>query len=391
MTSIDESGLAGQIRDRSINARLRQVLLAAAEDADVDVIHVASGGQPGSSGRSTGSHRHDDGNAADLDLIKNGRTLNFTESRDLDTFKRFVTSAAAHGAIGIGAGVGDMGPSRIHVGFGNGPRDTTKVVWGAGNASANAPSWLREAASLGWANPAKPGAQVPGESWAEHPIGEETVANDSDVERFRPLLDFIAVHEGTANRSGDGYNTSLGYGKYLPGGREQDLVSKTLDQIYELGLGMRKQPGNPNSSALGRYQIVGQTLRALQKKRGLPGSALYSAQLQDRFGVDLIHECGRNAQKLAGTWASLKSVSPDNIYAAYDRDGTTMKPTPPPPLVNIPPDLWAAVGEWLRGSAAPAPSGVDGDWPTLQLRDSGDGVERLQNLLNELKYAALQT
>lgn len=389
MASIDESGLVGQIRDRPISPRLRAVLLAAAEDADVDVVHVASGGQPGSSGRSTGSHRHDDGNAADLDLVVNNRTLKFTDSADLDTFMRFVTAAAAHGANGIGAGVGYMGPTRIHVGFGNTPSDTKNVVWGAGGATANAPSWLRQAAAVGWAHPVKPGAEVHVEPVGAHPAGEETTVSDSQVERFRPMLDFIAVHEGTANQDDDGYNTSLGYGRYLPGRAEQNLVSKTLDEIFELGLWMRKQPGNPNSSALGRYQIVGKTMRGLQSKRGLPGSMLFSPQIQDRFGVDLILECGRNAQSFGSTWASLKSVSPDKIFAAYDKDGTTMKPTPSQPIVNIPPDLWTAVAEWLRNSASGSASSTapsDGDWPTLRLRDSGDGVERLQNVLNELKY-----
>ena len=389
MASIDESGLVGQIRDRPISPKLHAVLLAAAEDADVDVLHVASGGQPGSSGRSTGSHRHDDGNAADLDLVVKGRTLKFTDAGDLDTFMRFVTAAAAHGANGIGAGVGYMGPTRIHVGFGNTPSDTKNVVWGAGGATANAPSWLRQAAAAGWAHPAKPGAEVPDEPAAVHPAVEVTMESDSQVERFRPMLDFIAVHEGTANRPDDGYNTSLGYGRYLPGRVEQNLVSKTLDEIFEIGLGMRKQPGNPNSSALGRYQIVGKTMRGLQSKRGLPGSTLFSPQTQDRFCVDLILECGRNAQRFGSTWASLKSVSPDKIYAAYDKDGTTMKPIPSQPIVNIPPDLWTAVAEWLRSSASAsstAPSDTDGDWPALRLRDSGDGVERLQNLLNELKY-----
>ena len=65
MATIDESGLtAGKIRDRPINGRLRRVLLAAAADAGVDVVRVTSGGQSGSSGRRTGSNRHDGGAAA---------------------------------------------------------------------------------------------------------------------------------------------------------------------------------------------------------------------------------------------------------------------------------------------------------------------------------------
>ena len=169
MATIDESGLAAKIRDRPINDRLRRVLLAAAATAGVDVVYVVSGGQPGSSGQRTGSNRHDGGNAADLELIANGRMLDFTVAGDLATICRFVAAAAAHGAIGIGAGADYMGPTRLHVGFGNGPRDTAKIVWGAGGAPANAPAWLTEAASYGWANPA--GAPPP-----EQPAGGDVAA-----------------------------------------------------------------------------------------------------------------------------------------------------------------------------------------------------------------------
>src|SRR5271166_1813648 len=175
MATIDESGLAAKIRDRPINDRLRRVLLAAAANAGVDVVYVVSGGQPGSSGQRTGSNRHDGGNAADLELIAGGRTLDFTAQSDLATFCRFVAAAAAQGAIGIGAGVDYMGPTRLHVGFGNGPQDTSKVVWGAGGAPANAPAWLSEAASYGWANPS-----TPGEAWPEQPIGGDVIASDPD-------------------------------------------------------------------------------------------------------------------------------------------------------------------------------------------------------------------
>ena len=137
MATIDESALtAAKIRDMPISAALRRVLLAAAQQAGVDVVRITSGGQPGSRGQRTGSNRHDGGNAADLELVAQGRTLDFTRASDLDTICRFVAAAAACGATGIGAGVNYMGPQRLHVGFGNGPNDTTQVVWGEGGAAA---------------------------------------------------------------------------------------------------------------------------------------------------------------------------------------------------------------------------------------------------------------
>jgi hypothetical protein len=174
MATIDESALtAAKIRDMPISAALRRVLLTAAHEAGVDVVRITSGGQPGSRGQRIGSNRHDGGNAADLELVSRGRTLDFTKASDLDTICRFVASAAACGATGIGAGVNYMGPQRLHVGFGNGAHDTVQVVWGEGGAAANAPDWLRDAAQLGWTYAA--GAPVP-EAAAPPPLPEGEVA-----------------------------------------------------------------------------------------------------------------------------------------------------------------------------------------------------------------------
>jgi hypothetical protein len=79
MATIDESELtAAKIRDMPISAALRRVLLTAAHEAGVDIVRITSGGQPGSRGQRTGSNRHDGGNAADLELVARGRTLDFT-------------------------------------------------------------------------------------------------------------------------------------------------------------------------------------------------------------------------------------------------------------------------------------------------------------------------
>lgn len=153
MALIDESGLVGKIRDRPIGQKLREVLLGAANATGIDVIRVTSGSQPGSTGRRTGSTRHDNGRAADLQLVKNGATLEFTDRDGGPFVEDFVTAVAARGATGIGAGVHYMGSRTLHVGFGTSPEDHSRVVWGAGGRSINAPDWLRRAASKGWENP----------------------------------------------------------------------------------------------------------------------------------------------------------------------------------------------------------------------------------------------
>lgn len=140
---------AGKIRDLPIVSRLKQILLFAGSVAGIDEVRVESGGQCalGTCSQRVGSTRHDLGNAADLDLIKDGRVLKFTDSNDLSFFEAFVEAAASFGATGIGGDVGYMGPTRIHVGFGS------RATWGGDGGTGAAPSWLKNAATKGWNNP----------------------------------------------------------------------------------------------------------------------------------------------------------------------------------------------------------------------------------------------
>jgi hypothetical protein len=131
-------------RHLPITQQLKDVLNKAAEAAGIELVRVTSGGQPPTGPDRTGSHRHDNGNAADLELWKEGRALNFTRSDERPVIAAFVIAAAANGATGIGAGIDYMGPKTLHVGFGS------KMIWGAGGKSANAPDWLRNAVTKGW-------------------------------------------------------------------------------------------------------------------------------------------------------------------------------------------------------------------------------------------------
>lgn len=153
MVEIDQSALSGKIRDRPISKDLEAVLRKAGSVAGVDKIFITSGGQPGTSGRSTGSTRHNGGRAADLQLFVKGKAQTFTDSAASRTVTKFVTAAAAHGATGIGAGVSYMGPATLHIGFGLNPADRSKLTWGAKGRSVNAPAWLTRAAQEGWNNP----------------------------------------------------------------------------------------------------------------------------------------------------------------------------------------------------------------------------------------------
>ncbi len=145
--------------------------------------------------------------------------------------------------------------------------------------------------------------------------------DDSQIQRFKPLLDFIAEHEGTADEPGGGYDTSLGYGRYIEGG-EQTLTDKTLEEIDRLQTGMLNRTDNSlRSSALGRYQIIRTTLRGLKKELRLSPTERYTPQLQDWLAVRLIKRRGRSPYALRQEWEGLKKATDRAILAAYDDDG----------------------------------------------------------------------
>jgi len=176
--------IEGKIRDKPINNKLKRILDKAADAAEIETVLVTSGGQvaKGTPGKRTGSTRHDLGNAADLQLLKQGKALDFTTTADRKVVAAFVTAAAANGATGIGAGVEYMGPKTLHVGFG------AKSVWGASGKAANAPDWLKDAVFDGWENPAEDVA-VDGPPDEPIVIDEDEAAGDwrSFVGAARPL------------------------------------------------------------------------------------------------------------------------------------------------------------------------------------------------------------
>jgi len=146
----------GKIRDLPIQKKLREILTDAARQVGLSEVRVTAGGQcaKGTCSKRKGSTRHDLGWAADLEIWKDGKALDFTDLQELPVFEAFVAAVAKLGATGIGAGVGYMGPRTIHVGFGE------KHVWGAKGFSSNAPEWLRAAALKGWSDAAARAART---------------------------------------------------------------------------------------------------------------------------------------------------------------------------------------------------------------------------------------
>lgn len=144
---------------------------------------------------------------------------------------------------------------------------------------------------------------------------------------YRPLLDLIGHAEGTDRKRG--YNETLAYGAFTGG--DVDLVTMTLQEIDALQTRMLKHPKNHfNSSALGRYQIVRTTLRAIRKTLKLSPSALFDAEIQDRCACYLLglrgidkYLAGRLSEdtlinNLAHEWASLPTTAGKGAYAGQN-------------------------------------------------------------------------
>jgi hypothetical protein len=140
-----------KIRNQSVANDLKQILIKAGQAAGVNV-DVTSGGQPakGTSTRRTGSTRHDNGHAADVQITTaNGRVLDINNAQDLPIIQNFLTEAKKAGATGIGAGNGYMGDNTFHIDNASQYGQGTAGYWGGpldgGTYRArNAPQWLKD-------------------------------------------------------------------------------------------------------------------------------------------------------------------------------------------------------------------------------------------------------
>lgn len=134
------------------------------------------------------------------------------------------------------------------------------------------------------------------------------------------MRDLIGYAEGTDR--GRGYNETLDYGRWTGG--EVNLVAMTLDEVLALQDGMRTPENRAlygdgkGSSAVGRYQIVSETLRDLMDEMRLTGSELFSPDLQDQMADRLIDRRGRDPQALRAEWQGLGRVPDGLILNAFD-------------------------------------------------------------------------
>lgn len=144
------------------------------------------------------------------------------------------------------------------------------------------------------------------------------------------LLDLIAKVE-----SGNNYNATLDNGKWTGG--DLNLVGMTLKEILAVQQQMLANPENratygdgKGSSALGRYQITGATLRDLIEELGLSGEELYDKSMQDRLAMALIdRRSGQGVAGLRNEWEGLRNVDANTILQALagQRYAPSARPT----------------------------------------------------------------
>ena len=149
----------------------------------------------------------------------------------------------------------------------------------------------------------------------------EQFVSDATISE-KGLLNLIGQKE-----SGGNYNAQWGGGKYSGG--QHDFVNMTIREVLAIQRKMLQHPDNTaNSSAVGKYQIVGTTLGGkgmdgsggLVKSLGINLDELYSPAMQDRLATELIRQ--RRPQGVEGLrqeWTSLQKVSPVVINSALGK------------------------------------------------------------------------
>jgi len=122
--------------------------------------------------------------------------------------------------------------------------------------------------------------------------GGSASSNPANSSASARMLDAIAGTEsGKAS-----YNAVLGNGRY--GTPSKPVSQMTLDEAFRFGRQIKARHGS--SSALGRYQIVGNTMRAAQRALGISGDATFDPAMQDRMTRWIARSQG------LGAWEGLK-------------------------------------------------------------------------------------
>ena len=170
----------------------------------------------------------------------------------------------------------------------------------------------------GWdGEPRKPDVAPVIEDWRRKQLGNQLPSGDNR----RRLLDLIGQGESRGN-----YNA-------LVGGGTADLTNMTVAQVQEFQKTMLAK-GRP-STAVGKYQMIAETLGVQMKKAGLdPTTTKFDQKTQDLLAQQLIDQAGYGKKdpatvmrNLSGTWASLpKDMSGRGTYDGFNTNQANINP-----------------------------------------------------------------
>jgi hypothetical protein len=139
---------------------------------------------------------------------------------------------------------------------------------------------------------------------------EHTLARSKDLDRR--LLNFVGKLE-----SSDNYNI-------IAGETEESLTGMTIKQVRDLQRNLQKK--GAASTALGRYQIKGDTLDYLIRRMKLNGNEVFDEKMQDSMGVELLRRKGierfkngsmstnRFIRNMSQEWAALPENDSNKSY-----------------------------------------------------------------------------
>jgi muramidase (phage lysozyme) len=173
-------------------------------------------------------------------------------------------------------------------------------------------------------------------------------ARPSGSSGTRSLLDIIGQGE-----SGGNYNA-------LVGGGEANLTNMTIAEVQKLQKTMLAQ--GRASSAVGKYQMISDTLAEQVKKAGLdPNRTKFDQGTQDLLASQLVGQAGYGRKdsatvmkNLAGTWASLpQDMSGRGRYDGYNTNRANINPN----------DLLAAIQSGPKDRYSPALASISSNIP----------------------------
>ena len=173
--------------------------------------------------------------------------------------------------------------------------------------------------------------QTASKDTSQQNIGQETSKITSVDVGTKKLLDTITTGEGTSDEKAkklgfeSGYDVPYGFGKYVQ--PDKPLSQMTVGEVKEYQKNLiqetkGKVPGTEKGTgAVGKYQVVGETLKAQQKALGFKDTDIFDADLQDKIGQNLLKGRGYDKfrsgkmseedfqRELAKEWASIADPS----------------------------------------------------------------------------------